>query len=173
VRKFTVLIVVTFLLSLTAFAADYPQAEVFGGFQYSHLQLANGLNAPGYNVAFTGNFNRWFGVTADLGAGYTNINAINVSNYTYTFGPVFSFRAHRRVTPFAHVLFGGEHASASLRQFGESINGFAVIAGGGVDANMNRRFAIRVAQADWMLFHGNGGNSDRNVRISTGIVVKF
>ena len=172
-RKFTVLILLTFLLSLSAVAADYPQAEVFGGFQYSHLQLANGLNAPGYNVAFTGNFNRYFGVTADLGAGYTNISAINVSNYTYAFGPVLSFRTHQRVTPFAHVLFGGEHASASLRQFGETINGFALLAGGGVDANMNRRFAVRVAQVDWMLFHGNGGNSDRNVRVSTGIVVKF
>lgn len=172
-RKFTALMGFIFLLSLSAFAADYPQAEVFGGFQYSHLQLANGLNAPGYNVAFTGNFNRYFGITADLGAGYTNISAINVSNYTYTFGPVFSFRSHQRVTPFAHLLFGGEHASASLAQFGRTLNGFAVIAGGGVDANVNRRFAVRVAQVDWMLFRGNGSSSDRNVRISTGIVVKF
>jgi len=173
VRKLAALMSLLFLSSICALAADYPRAEVFGGFQYSHLELGNGLNAPGYNLAFTGNLNRWFGVTGDLGAGYTNIGAVNVSNYTYTFGPVFFLRAHQRVTPFAHVLFGGEHASASLRQFGESIDGFAVLAGGGVDVNMNRRFAVRVVQADWMLLHGNAGNSDRNARISAGIVVKF
>jgi len=52
-------------------------------------------------------------------------------------------------------------------------NGFALLAGGGVDFNISPRLAFRAAQADWMLVHGSGGTSSKNVRISTGIVFKF
>jgi len=173
VRKFTVLVAFVFLAARSGFAADYPQAEVFGGFQYSHLQLGKELDGPGFNLAFNGNLSRYFGITADFGSSYGNLERIGISNYTYTFGPVFSLRAHRRYTPFVHVLVGGEHASASYLQFNRSINGLALIAGGGVDANINHRLALRVAQADWIWIHGNGANSGKNVRISTGLVLRF
>ncbi len=175
-RKLVSVAFFVLLISLSAVAADYPKAEVFGGFQYSHLELGSGLDAPGFNVAFNGNFNRWFGITADLGTGYTHlstIRAVSVNNYTYAFGPTFSLRAHRSFTPYVHLLVGGDHASATLSRYGRSINGLAVMVGGGVDANVNRRLAFRVAQADWLLVRGNGGSSDKNFRLSTGVVFKF
>jgi hypothetical protein len=54
-----------------------------------------------------------------------------------------------------------------------SSNGFALMAGGGVDLNFSEHLAFRAAQADWMLVHGSGGTSSKNARISTGIVFKF
>ena len=160
------------LFSLSAVAADYPKAEVFGGYQYSHLE--GGPNANGFNFAVNGNFNEWLGITADLGAGYATQSGVNLSNYTFTFGPVMSLRANKAYTPFVHALVGVDYSTASISGFGSgSGNGMALLAGGGVDANFSGHLAFRVAQADWMLVHGNGGTSSKNFRFSTGIVFKF
>ena len=86
---------------------------------------------------------------------------------------MLALRAHKAYTPFVHALIGGDHASASLSGFGgASSNGFALLAGGGVDAKFADHLAFRVAQADWMLVHGSGSTSSKNVRISTGVVFK-
>lgn len=153
-------------------AADYPKAEVFGGYQYTRLE--GGLNTNGFNFALNGNFNDWFGITADIGAGYKSESGVNFSNYTYTFGPVLSLRANKSYTPFVHVLIGGDHASVGASGLGSvSGNGYALLAGGGVDLNFSEHLAFRAAQADWMLVHSSGSTSSKNARISTGIVFKF
>jgi hypothetical protein len=156
---------------MSAMAADYPKAEVFGGYQFTHLE--GGPNANGWNFAFNGNFNEWLGITADFGAGYKSESGVNFRNYTYTFGPVLSLRANKAYTPFVHALIGGDHASAGVGGVGGSGNGFAVMAGGGVDANLKSRFAYRVAQVDWLMVHGSGGTSGKNFRLSTGLVFRF
>jgi hypothetical protein len=161
------------MFSFSAMAADYPKAEIFGGYQYTHLEGSGSAN--GFNFAVNGNFNDHFGIVFDLGSAYKTQFGVKFSNYTYAFGPVLSLRANKAYTPFVHVLMGGDHASASVSGVGSaSGNGYALLAGGGVDANLNnQRFAIRVAQVDWMLVHSDGDTSSKNVRISTGIVVKF
>lgn len=160
------------LFSLSAMAADYPKAEVFGGYQYTRLE--GGVNANGFNFAVNGNFNEWFGITADIGAAYKSELGVNFSNYTYTFGPVLSLRANKAFTPFVHALIGGDHASVGGSGFGSVTgNGLALLAGGGVDLNFSEHLAFRAAQVDWMLVHGSGSTSSKNARISTGIVFKF
>lgn len=156
---------------VSATAADFPRAELFGGYQYTHLE--GGLNCSGFNFALNGNFNDFFGITVDLGAAYKGGNEADFRNYTYTFGPVLSLRANKRYTPFVHALIGGDHASVGTNMGGTSSNGFALMAGGGVDFKIDRRFAFRAAQADWFLVHGSGVTSSKNFRISTGIVVGF
>ena len=153
-------------------AADYPKAEIFGGYQYTHLE--GGYNGNGFNFALNGNFNDYFGITADFGAAYNTQMGVHVNNYTYSFGPVLSMRANKAYTPFVHVLVGGDHATASASGLGSiSGDGFAMMAGGGVDFNINRSLSFRAAQADWMLVHSGGSSSSKNIRISTGIVFKF
>lgn len=159
------------LCAMSAAAADYPKAELFGGYQYTHLE--GGVNANGWNFAVTGNFSDSFGITADLASAYTSKGGVNFSNYTYTFGPVLALRADKRYTPFVHALIGGDHATASVPGVSASGNAFALMAGGGVDFNFNRYLAFRMPQADWMLVHGNGNTSGKNLRISFGVVVKF
>jgi hypothetical protein len=159
------------LLAISAMAADYPKAEIFGGYQFTHLE--GGPNASGWNFAVNGNFNATTGITADFSSAYASQNGVNYSNYTYTFGPVLSLRTKKNYTPFVHALIGGDHASAGVAGLSVSGNGFALMAGGGVDANLNRRFAVRVAQADWFLVHGSGGTSGKNFRLSFGIVARF
>ena len=162
-RKILILGLLLALFSLSATAADYPKAEIFGGYQYSHLHGTGSAN--GFNFALNGNFNDHFGIAFDFGAAYQTVGGISLRNYTYTFGPVLSLRANKSYTPFVHALIGGDHATG--------FNGLALLAGGGVDANLSKNLAIRVGQADWMLVHGNGSTSSKNFRYSAGIVVKF
>ena len=170
-RKFVVLGCFIGFFALSAVAADYPKAEFFGGYQFTHLE--GGVNANGWNFALNGNLSDSLGITADFAAAYKSSGGVSFRNYTYTFGPVLSLRANKAYTPFVHALLGGDHASAGFAGFSGSVNGFALMAGGGVDANLTRRLAFRVAQADWLLVHGSGGTSSKNVRISTGLVLGF
>ena len=110
--------VVLGLLSLTAAA---QKAEIFGGYQFTHLHPA--FNGSGWNVAVTGNFKHVLGITADFSGAYKR----DLKLYTYTFGPVLTARLPV-VQPFVHALFGG----ATLTNSG-SISGFAMFVGGGLD----------------------------------------
>lgn len=139
-----------------------PKAEIFGGYQFSHLDP--GLNANGWNVAANGNLSRWFGVTADFSGAYKNGGHV----YTYMFGPTFSARS-KGVTPFVHALFGGATAGAG----GGSANAFSIALGGGMDVNASKHFAVRLVQADWLLLRSGGITDKKNARVSTGIVFRF
>ena len=160
------------LFSLAALAAekDYPKVEVYGGFQYSHLE--GGVNANGFNFGATGNFSSSFGITADFGSSFSTQSGVSFHNYTYTFGPQLALRVHKGYTPFVHALIGGDHASASFAGATGTSNGVALLAGGGVDINYDRHIAFRVA-ADWMLFHSNGDTSSKNFRLPIGVVFRF
>jgi hypothetical protein len=170
-RKSLIVGLLLTVLSATSVAADFPKAEIFGGYQFTHLD--GGPNANGFNFALNGNFNNWFGITADLSATYGSIGPVSVSNYTYTFGPVVSARQNKGYTPFVHALFGGDHASAGFLGSSASANGFATMLGGGLDVNVNDRVAVRAGQFDWFLVHGSGGTSKGNVRLSFGVVFRF
>ncbi len=99
-RTFLTLFVLVGVFSLPVSAQDYPKGELFGGYQFTHLNP--GINANGWNASITGNVNRWFGVTADFSGAYKNGGKF----HTAMAGPVFSLRKSEIVTPFAHVLVG-------------------------------------------------------------------
>jgi hypothetical protein len=158
-RKVLFCFVVLMVSAVVANAA--PKAEVFGGYQFTHFD--GGPNMNGWNGALTGNFNNWFGVTADFSGVYGS--GLNV--YTYTFGP--EVHAHLPLLkPFAHALFGG----ARLAGGGGSTSGFDMMLGGGIDAG-HGPLAFRVAQFDWMTTRFSGFTDRKNVRVSTGLVLRF
>ena len=114
-RKFMGLALLVSMFSLAAFAQEggnTPKAEIFGGYQYTRFD--GGVNANGWNTSLTGNLNNWFGIAADFSGAYKSQNGVSFNNYTYTFGPVVSYRHNETFTPFAHFLAGGYHASASF-----------------------------------------------------------
>ena len=149
------------ILLCAAAAQAAPKAEIFGGYQYTHLDPATNLN--GWNAALTGYFNSFFGITADFSGSYHS----GLRFYTYTFGPELS--AHLPIVkPFVHALLGGARASAG----GVSRNGFNVFLGGGADIG-HGVLAWRVAQLDWMTTKFSGFTDRKNVRFSTGIVLSF
>jgi opacity protein-like surface antigen len=156
-RQLVILVASLGLLSLPVMAQDFPKAEIFGGYQYTHLEPS--LNANGWNMSLTGNFNRSFGIAADFGGAYKNGTHVS----TYMFGPVVAARTDK-VTPFAHALFGGASGGG---------NAFAMAFGGGVDVKVADHVAFRLIQGDWLVFRSEGFTSKKNVRISTGVVFRF
>jgi len=184
---------------------DTPKAELFVGYSYLRAvpTMADGnrlvwLNGGSTSIAF--NFTRHLGLVGDFGgfddskfylagAGGNPSSTVDSSGtvYTYLLGPRFSFRNHERVTPFVQALFGGIHASDVTLSSGctgagctplPAENSFAMTAGGGLDIGVNRHFAIRIVQAEYMMTrmenHSTAaGASQNDMRLSSGIVFRF
>lgn len=162
-RAFWIIAVSLLTLALPLMAQEEsPKMELFGGYQFTHLNPS--LNTNGWNVAVNGNFNRWFGLTGDFSGSYKNGGHM----YTYMFGPTFSART-KRVTPFVHALFGG----ANIGEGGDSAGAFSMALGGGLDVNAGSHVSLRAVQADWLMLHSGGDTLSKNVRVSTGLVIRF
>lgn len=179
------------LLAVLTFAAlsasaqeNASKIDIFAG--YSYLQANPGvtgvdafhLNGGSASLAY--NFSTsWSGV-ADFG-GYNNGNLFGTHSSgtlsSYLFGPRYSFRHFRRITPFGEVLFGDARANANVFDTSASQNAFAMAAGGGVDVKLFNHLALRPVQADYFLTRfgvgTTGTQTQNNVRLSTGLVFRF
>jgi hypothetical protein len=176
------------LVSVPLVAQDH--FEVFGGYQYLHLGNAsiNGQTASGsqsfngWNAGAQANLSKHFGVEGDFGGAYATISGVSTHFYTYTGGPVI-FGSMGGIKPFVHALFGGVKLSGSQSGVTVSQTGYTTMVGGGVDAKVSKALAWRVAQVDWLYYHFGSSviagvgipsiSSSSNVRISTGIVLRF
>jgi Outer membrane protein beta-barrel domain len=171
-RKFVGFTLLFGMFSLAAFAQENaPKAEFFGGYQYTRFD--GGLNANGWDTALTGNLNRWLGVAADFSGAYKSQNGVSFNDYTYTFGPVVSYRHNETFTPFAHFLAGGVRSSTSFAGVSASGNGFAMMFGGGLDVRATQHVAVRAIQFDWLSLRSNGVSDNNNARISTGLLFRY
>ena len=148
-----------------ALAQEGPRAELFGGYEYLNLNPgAIGCHGFGTNLAY--NLNNWFGAVGDFGVcketGGSTFHDVN-----YLFGPRVSYRSYGRVTPFAQVLFGGQHLAGS----GVASDSFAMTLGGGADYIYNEHISFR-GQAEY-LRTDFGGTGQNNARIEVGIVYRW
>jgi hypothetical protein len=174
-RKVVFLTVLLGLFPLLVMAQDTPKAEVFGGYQFTRFNAGGtGANFNGWNASVTGNVNKSFGVVADFSGAYKSESGASVKIYSYTFGPVLSLDHEGTLNPFVHALFGGARATASLTGLGSAgTNGFTMMMGGGADAKIGPRFAVRLFQADWVYYRFQGVSESKNVRFSSGLVFRF
>jgi opacity protein-like surface antigen len=121
------------------------------------------------------------------------------TDYTFLAGPVASFRNNSRVSLFIHALVGVDRVSLSastisgvsrpLSSVATAYTDVAVALGGGADCRVARHFSLRLAQLDdletthnFNKFYGSVfptgvftglSTHQRNLRVSTGIIVKF
>jgi len=229
IRFACAVITLAFLASSFAQAQDAtPKVQVFGGYSLLHSD-SGGLNGSildfnlrqfpntfdlrsnfnGWNAEAQYNFSSWVGVAADFNGFYgspltvrspSTVSGLPDGNsYSILVGPVISYRARKKITPFAHALFGWNRTSLSASTFtGTSTplasvsthyDDFTLALGGGVDYKVFRRFALRLAQLDWYhtsvnlnSFYGTAFNTtvfqslatrERNLRFSAGIVINF
>jgi len=227
IRCSATMIILIAVTGLPALAQDsIPKVQVFGGYSFMHagtggltgstldLELRQnpgtfgvGSNFNGWNAQAQYNFDRWFGIVADFGGQYgTPITASSatsgvptMSEYSFLAGPVISYRAKEKITPFVHALFGWDRANLSagsfagtvspVSSFASSYTSFAVVFGGGVDYNLSRHFSLRLGQLDYFhttldlnSLYGSAFGPGRfqglathvnNLRFSTGIVLRF
>lgn len=166
-----------------------PVAEF--GLNYSYTRVNPGGSLSSYNAnggygTVEYNFNRVFGMVADLGANHIGTaNGLQLDNTTfeYLFGPRFNWR-HSRFTPYVQVLAGGERFSNGLNpgandpRLFASQNNFAAAAGGGLDIALTNHIAIKPFQVEWLATQFNNRSSNlkyvqNNLRYSAGVVFRF
>ncbi len=160
---------------LSLSAQDYARSdfEFFGGYSWYHPGedhfLPDHYNA-GWGAALTVNVNNWLGLTGD-GSGHHE----DGEAYTISFGP--RIKMHRgRLEPFAEVLGGFVHwVPDGLPEQNKP----ALITGLGLDYRINRHFAIRPIQADYVLTTFNAvnprgdWNSLHGIRLQAGLVLNL
>ena len=195
--KSLLVIVLLFLFPLCATAQETPDAELFGG--YSLIHREGGSTLPGWHFAVNGNVNKWFSLVADFSGHYkssssrlrfNNLGSPTFSSkikldekiHTVMVGPRYSYRSKKRITPFAHTLFGvartDENREAIIGDTGflsESHNttSFAAVFGAGLDVKLNNSLALRAFQADYLVSRLGFFSEKNNFRASFGIVFRF
>jgi opacity protein-like surface antigen len=177
-------------LALILFAslanAQVPAGNVFFGYSYYNTDVSpiNRANTNGFEASLEGRIVPFLGFVADFDGHYGSQNfptyplcpvgaspcflTANVTEHNYLFGPRVSFPVGR-VRPFVEALFGGAHIS--LTNGGGSDTSFATAVGGGLDYKLIPLLAWRI-QGDYVQTRFFD-NTQNNVRISTGIVLRF
>jgi outer membrane protein OmpA-like peptidoglycan-associated protein len=163
------------------YSAFYPGCNVHGLLPGGVAPVSSCLNwdPRGVGASITYDFNRWFGLTVDSsgqwGSGKSGVAARidQVEFFNISAGPKLTYRTHY-FSPFLEVL-GGEHRLAS-EVFGNDLApGF--MAGGGLDLNLGRHWAVRPFRADFVYSDHQYGPSSvvpatdvRGVRLQAGVV---
>jgi opacity protein-like surface antigen len=152
---------------------EVPKAEIYGGYSYLRADFG-GQNQTfnGWNFSLNENLNSWFGGKADFSGHLAQPGGVNVNAYLFLFGPQFSYRRSKSVTPFAHVLLGGIRASEGYVGISQAATKFAAAFGGGFDLRVHQNVAIRVVQAEYFITPFFNQRQD-NVRVSGGLVLRF
>ena len=166
------------------YSAFYPGCDVHGLLPGALTPVASCLkwDPRGAGATVTYDFNRWFGLTVDSsgqwGSGQSGVAARidQVEFFNLSAGPKITFRTHY-FSPFLEVL-GGEHRLASEVFGNDREVGF--MAGGGLDLNLTRHFAVRLFRADFVYSDHQYGPSSivpatdvRGVRLQSGLVFMF
>ena len=183
------------LLLLAGIAnAQVPAGNVFFGYSYYSADLSPYNNANnstrnntnGFEASLEGRIIPFLGFVADFDGHYGSQNILppvcptalppgcgpftfntNFTENNYLFGPRVSFPVGR-IRPFAEALFG------VARVHGGEINpdtSFAIAVGGGLDYKIIKPIAWRF-QGDYVQTRFFSATQN-NVRISTGIVLRF
>ena len=151
-----------------------PRWEVFGGYAYRNIDsptfgFVNRSNLNGFDAEGTFNLKPSWGLTADVGGQYGS----QLTVYNFLIGPQYSLRRDKSKF-FVHGLFGKAQnrvdITTSISSHFESV-GRALVAGGGYDLDLTKRFTVRV-QADY-LNTNTFGATQNDIRVSTGFVFHF
>jgi outer membrane immunogenic protein len=143
------------------------------------------FNMNGGNASYTGpTGSAGFAFAADFTV--ERAVSINSTNYSLTFGTLtvgaryFVRMHHSPLRPFGEALVGGAHAAGSLTKppnplYNNAEVAFTAILGGGLDMRLNRRFSLRLVEADYMptTFDNGSNNHQNNLRLSAGAVIHF
>lgn len=162
--------------------------EIFGGYSYLRSDTGPGFNANGWEGSLAGNFNRFFGLEADLSDHYNSqpANRGFSNNFSFLFGPHFALRTVPKIAPFAHVLVGDTRGSQSVVGLcpcplggpcscpNETLHdtAFTTAVGGGLDVQAAHFVWIRIIQADYLREQFTN-NPQNDLRLSFGVVLRF
>lgn len=159
---------------------------------------ANYSAEAGFETSVIRNFSKHFGIKGDFSAHFNNESAsgpltfcnpgcttatqafqLKTRVYDFLAGPEFKARNSTRFTPFAHVLGGVAHTSATFTTPGptfnlllkKSDNSFAMGLGGGLDIRASKRVSFRAMMDYNPVFVNDSTSGTRDfVRFSLGVL---
>jgi hypothetical protein len=170
---------------ITADETNCPTPNVCPVIPVFLLPVTSRQNLNGGEFPATYRFLPFLGLAADFSGHYgptaDNTNGTSRTHqYTCLFGPEVSLPS--RISPFAHVLFGGTHQSISASGFaGSNIvnsvlastnSGFATAFGTGIDLKLIPHVWIRPIQLDYLVTR-LGTTTQNQPRVSAGVVLHF
>lgn len=150
-------------------------ADVFVGYSFLSygaipLGFTDRQNLNGWNAELALPYlYKGLGAVIDVSADYNR----ELAAYNFTIGPQYTADI-KNFRVYGHALFGKARDRISLP--GSSLLEPSSLArdvafGGGIDFPLDGRIAWRVVQGDY--FYDSNFGSRRNVRLSTGIVIRF
>jgi hypothetical protein len=174
-----ILVIAFILLVFASFAAAQipTSGDVFFGYSYYNTDVStlSRTNTNGWEGSVEGRVLPFLGFVADFDGHYGSQNfpcancvvSANFSEHNFLFGPRVSVPAGK-FRPFGEFLFGVGHINANAAG---TDNSFATAVGGGLDYRLIRPLAWRL-QGDY-IHTSFFGATQNDVRISTGIVLRF
>jgi outer membrane protein OmpA-like peptidoglycan-associated protein len=163
------------------YSAFYPGCDVHGPLPGATVPVTSCLkwNTRGIGGSITYDFTRWFGLTADSsgdwGSGGSGVAARidHVEFFNLSGGPKLTLRTHY-FSPFLEALVGEHRLTSDVFGHDDEV-GF--MAGGGLDLNLKRHFALRLIRADFVYSNHQFGPASivpatdvRGVRLQSGVV---
>jgi hypothetical protein len=177
------LILLALFLPAGLSSAQIPTSgNVFFGYSYYNADLSSlGRSSfNGWNGSLEGRVFPFVGLVADISGNYGSEDlpilcpqpicppvSVSAHEQNFLFGPRVSASAGK-FRPFAEALFGAGHVSVNG---GGSDTSFATAIGGGLDYKIIRPIAWRF-EGDYVQTRFFG-TTQNNVRLSTGIVLRF
>jgi hypothetical protein len=157
-------------------------AFVYTSERTSKANTTQGVWLQGGSIELGADIYRGFGIGADITGLHTSSigsSSVPFSELTATFGPRYRLKVNRKLSAYGQGLIGEGNAFYSLlpgavaAQSGS--NALAVKVGGGIDYQLNPRFAVRAVDAAWVRTqYGNSTNNQQNdLRLGAGLVVLF
>ena len=159
---------------------------------------ANYSAEPGFETSVVRNFNKHFGIKGDFSAHFNNESGsgpitsctpacttvtqdfqLKTRVYNFLAGPEFKARNSSRFTPFAHVLGGVAHTSATFTTPGPTFNlllkkddnSFAMALGGGIDIRASKRVSFRgLMDYNPVFVHDSTSGTRDFFRLSLGVL---
>lgn len=153
-----------------------PTVDVFAGYSYMSfdskpLGFSDRLNLNGWNTEIAvPDIYKGLGAAIDVSANYGH----ELSAYNFLIGPQYSYD-FSKYHVFGHWFYGKSRDRLGLpgsTELEPSSLARDIVFGGGVDRPIGGNLSWRIVQADYML-SSNFGGSQHNVRVSTGIVIRF
>ena len=184
------LFILGLILCMPAIAQDVPKYEIGGGAAYRSFDQFSGTRLNMFGWEAYGDYHIWrfINVAGEIAGTYNrfsssgSVNKTNTSTDIYSFlvGPqLYPFGHHHKITPYAHVLFGGGDYRFHINQvgftpFSTSYFGPVWMGGGGLDWKFKEHWSIRLIQADYEQTRFlAGAAAQTNYRVSIGLVYRF
>jgi hypothetical protein len=170
-------------LASSLWCQNVPRAEVFAGYSYLNFDTrgftTSRLNLNGWEASAAFNVNSWIGAEADFSGHYkgdcAGVAGLTCKDLSFMGGPRFTYR-QKRITAFAHALFGGDNGTLAYSRASLSDTPFSLAGGGGIDVAVTPHISLRVGQVDYFLtrhLSAQGVPRQNNIRASAGVVFMF